>query len=398
MKLTFAFDQLIEDHPIPNLVKNIHSIQDLKHRDLDNQWPRIVSPRVLMYLDQANILYDVQDSVTAPAGSFYLVNFGWFDFSIDYFELMPASTKHRIKNQELRLVFIYHEGDNPSRIRSRLDQISRDHGIDQKLFLLISANTAAEWEPGCLYFDDHERFFCYNNRHQSINSRWCCDKKTYDFTLLNRRNKWWRAAVTADLHRHGILSNSLWSYDTSTSVEDSLDETPLSVFEIPGLYDYIQSWSSLGPYRCDETARDQQHRFGHINTDLYLRSWFHLVVESQYDVDQSGGTFITEKTYKCIKYGQPFVIIGPAGTLKKLRSHGYRVFDTVLDNSHDDIQDNNQRWAATKKLIVDMKQRGLSDLWRDCQDDVAHNMKIFHDRLLPSLNNFVREMHEYFSQ
>jgi hypothetical protein len=398
MELIFAFDRFVGNDPVPNLIREAISVNELKSRNFDLQWPRIVLPRILLYLTQANIKYECCDSKMAPAGSFYPVNFGWFDFDLDYFELLPDSTKQRVRNQELKIIFFYHEGDNPSRIRKQLNLLSENHRINKDYFLLVSANTAAQHTPGCMYFDDHERFFSYANRHQSIDNRWSCDKKNYDFTLLNRRNKWWRASITADLHRHNILSDSLWSYDTDCDIEDLPDDNPISIFEIPGLHEYIETWIRLGPYKCDSMGRDQQHKFGQINSDLYLRSWFHLIVESQYDCDQSGGAFITEKTYKCIKYGQPFVMIGPAGTLKQLRSHGYRVFDDVIDNSYDEITDNTQRWLMIRKLVTDMKHKGLQELWKDCQSDISHNMQLFHHRLTPSLNSLIKEINGYFSK
>jgi hypothetical protein len=41
-----------------------------------------------------------------------------------------------------------------------------------------------------------------------------------------------------------------------------------------------------------------------------------LCLETHFDADQSGGAFLTEKTFKPIKHGQMFFVAGPAGSLQ----------------------------------------------------------------------------------
>ena len=49
--------------------------------------------------------------------------------------------------------------------------------------------------------------------------------------------------------------------------------------------------------------------------------------------------FITEKTYKPIYTGHPFIIWGNPGTLTYLRSIGYKTFPTLFDESYDNELD-----------------------------------------------------------
>jgi hypothetical protein len=48
------------------------------------------------------------------------------------------------------------------------------------------------------------------------------------------------------------------------------------------------------------------------------------VFETHFDADQSGGAFLTEKTFKPIKHGQLFFIAGLLAVYKVLRDQGYR--------------------------------------------------------------------------
>jgi hypothetical protein len=116
------------------------------------------------------------------------------------------------------------------------------------------------------------------------------------------------------------------------------------------------------------------------------------VLETHFDADQSGGAFITEKTWKPIKFGQPFVVIGPAGTLAALRTAGYSVFDDVLDNTYDTIENNTERYIAVRNLLLSMQQHGVADLFKKCQTGIKHNQQNFKDRAVTPLNTLIGKL------
>jgi hypothetical protein len=147
-----------------------------------------------------------------------------------------------------------------------------------------------------------------------------------------------------------------------------------------------------GPYYCDGPDSDAHNDHRIINTDLYLNSYCHIVMETLFDVDQSGGAFITEKTYKCIKFGQPFVIVGAVGSLAALRSAGYRTFDSVIDNSYDTIVDNTQRCLAIKETLQQIKQQDLHQWHLKCMPDLIHNQQLFIQRSRPSLAGLIKRL------
>ncbi len=384
MQITLVYDRVIDDRiGYPNLARHQARPFTPAWRQFDQHWPWVVPLRLTMYFDQCGI--DYQCHTSDSGNGWYPISFSWFDFEIDYFGLIPPGTQQRIKQGHIRVLFYYHEGDNPSRIQHRLEHLSQVHGFDKSCFVFISANTAADW-----YFSDHECFFRYVNRNQTTD--YDGSTRTKDFTLLNRQHKWWRASVVADLARSGILDNSTWSYDTAAPAIDDPQDNPISIYTIDGLPQTVSTFLSRGPYKCDTLSRDQQNDHHWVNVDLYKQSHFHIVIETHYDADQSDGTFLTEKTWKCIKYGQPFVIVGPAGTLQHLREQGFRVFDQVLDNSYDLVQDPTQRWLATKKLIQWIKQQDIQRLWQSCQDDVAWNQHFFDTHAYRVVNTLAERL------
>jgi hypothetical protein len=116
------------------------------------------------------------------------------------------------------------------------------------------------------------------------------------------------------------------------------------------------------------------------------------VVETLFDADQSGGAFLTEKTYKAIKFGQPFVIIGTAHSLRTLREQGYKTFDHSIDNHYDEITDNTQRWMAIRNTILKIQSQNMHEWFLKCLPDIKHNQQVFANTQGLLLNNIQREL------
>lgn len=356
----------------PNLAK-----PNLGPDDFDTEWPRAIAFRLTMYLQRAKIPFTSGLVETAPVGSWYPVGLGWHDFDCDYFSLMQPITIKRLKRKEIRVLFYYHEGDNPERIQNHMDGVCRRHGLPVDCYLFISANSAATKLERVHYFPDHDHFLRYINRRQGFTPATDLPRQ-YNFTALNRIHKWWRASCMSDLQYHNILDQSLWSYNTDCTIDDKIEDNPICVDS--QWCSKMSKFLDSGPYFCDgpnETAHND-HRL--INSSLYTNSYCHIVLETLFDVDQSGGAFITEKTYKCIKFGQPFVIAGGPGSLQALRDSGYRTFDHAIDNGYDTIEDNTQRWFAIRNALEKIKQQDLHSWYLKCLPDLEYNQTVFNQR------------------
>jgi hypothetical protein len=370
----------------PNLAK-----PNLDQDQFDHTYPRTLPLRLLMYLEQRSINFSVHTVTDAPLGAWYPVAWGWHDFECDYFSLMSDLVKKRLRDQEIRVLFYYHEGDHPGRIQQRLDQLCQLHDVPVACYLFVSANSACKNWPRCRYFNDHEYFFSYINRFQKapIPNQ---DIRPYEFTALNRVHKWWRASVMADLYHSDLLDKSLWSYNTECTIDDQELNNPIELDSVLGWRHCVSDFIKGGPYICDHGDRRAHNDHRRVNIDLYRDSYCHLVIETLFDVDGSGGAFLTEKTFKCIKFGQPFVMIGPVGSLGVLRQQGYRVFDHAMDNSYDLIGNNTERWMAVKKTIQEISKQDMYQWFLSCRDDVLHNQRIFAGMTHQSLQHLAADL------
>ena len=107
---------------------------------------------------------------------------------------------------------------------------------------------------------------------------------------------------------------------------------------------------------------------------FYNETYFSIITETSYDQDSL--FFPTEKVFKPIMHKHPFVIIGTPHYLKKLRELGYRTFDGIIDESYDDIVDDNKRMQALineVKRLCNLSDSELLDFRNKALEIVEHN-------------------------
>jgi len=379
--INFCFDSLGQyEIGYPNLAE-----PNLGPEDFDTTWPFTIPNRLQMYLETERIPFGVWTIDAAPKYSWYIVSLGWHNFDCDYFSLLSDTVRDRLRKHEIKILFYYHEGDNPARIKTRFDQCCSTNHLPTDCYVFMCANSTADQVNGFRYFCDHESFFKYINRHQPFVA--ITDQpRDRVFTALSRSHKWWRATVMSQLLQAGLLDNSYWSYNTNCDIGDLPEDNPIPLSDQER--DLMHKFIEQGPYYCDSDNADAHNDHRYISEHLYTNSYCHLVLETLFDADQSGGAFVTEKTYKCIKFGQPFVIVGTAGSLAALRAAGYRTFDDTIDNSYDAIQDNELRWQAVKNTIAKISQENHHEWYTRCLPDLLHNQQVF-SRQLPTLTGLV---------
>jgi hypothetical protein len=69
-------------------------------------------------------------------------------------------------------------------------------------------------------------------------------------------------------------------------------------------------------------------------------------VFSESTADSSYDVFITEKTWKPLLFGKPFIGFGAKGYYRQLEKIGFRLYRNIFDYSHDSISDTNDRLDA----------------------------------------------------
>jgi hypothetical protein len=392
MSLNLIADQIVKGKIYPALARHQALPYTQAWREFGQHWPNTIPLRLQEYCDHHGVELKITDIDSEwPSDAFYPVGLGFFDFGIDYFELMPERIQARLFSGDVRVLFYYHEGDNPWHIKTRLDELCTKHNLRNDCYRFVSANTAARDLPNFVYFTDFELWYYQRNQASpalKIHTR----PRERDFTVLNRLHKSWRAMAMTDLKSLDLLDNSYWSYCESGQFADA--ECPIEIDAIAGLRTATEEFLRSAPYISDELDHDQRNDHSTLVPKYHVNSYCNIVMETHFDADQSGGTFLTEKTFKPIKHGQMFFIAGPAGSLQVLRDLGYRVFDSVLDNSYDLETDHTQRWMALTRAIY-FAQTELPRLFEQARSDIEHNQQLFQASKVGRLNTLIKEINEH---
>lgn len=195
------------------------------------------------------------------------------------------------------------------------------------------------WSKICvLGIDIFEIMHLARHHQQSKDNYFSClseylkKKNKKSFLNLNSRLRPNKQALIFYLKKYSYYNNALVS-NLWDQTDQLIDEETFN-----RSYNFDQSnykhFRKIVPIRREIDADCNNNQSS--PTELYTQTNFSLVSETY---TGSCVRFITEKTYKPILMGHPFLIHGTTGTLKYLKSRGYETFPELFDESYDDLID-----------------------------------------------------------
>ena len=95
-----------------------------------------------------------------------------------------------------------------------------------------------------------------------------------------------------------------------------------------------------------------------------------------------GCIFFSEKIWKPISIGHPFIIMGSPFSLEKLKDMGYMTYESLWDESYDKIASEANRVIAITKLLKSITQKSddeLNELKLKSIPIAKHNRKVFRE-------------------
>jgi hypothetical protein len=105
----------------------------------------------------------------------------------------------------------------------------------------------------------------------------------------------------------------------------------------------------------------------------YNDYFMEIIVET----DTLTTNWITEKTVKNLYIGKPFIVMGGAGILAKIRSFGFQTFSPWIDESYDTITNNYQRLEAIKREIDRISTIDTAHMHQELIPILEHNRRIY---------------------
>jgi hypothetical protein len=206
--------------------------------------------------------------------------------------------------------------------------------------------------------------------------------KPYDFLFLNGRTRAHRKYLIESLRDHRLLERSLWTcLDTSAvpahvNIYGSLCDRSSEIQLLPSKYEVPHYQSGLKTQYQYRFVKDEL--FGgewgeiYLQADAYIDTYFSVVSETVFDYPYS---LRSEKIYKPIAIGHPFVAAANRGYYRDLRSAGFRTFDHLIDENFDLIDNNQDRLDRITAVIADLCRQDLDAFIVAAQETCVYNQQ-----------------------
>jgi hypothetical protein len=113
-----------------------------------------------------------------------------------------------------------------------------------------------------------------------------------------------------------------------------------------------------------------------VPIQLYNQTAYSIIAETHADNRYS---FFTEKIFKPMLAQRLFIVFSGWKYLENLRSLGFRTFDNVIDESYDQIYNDDERWAAAFEQVKRLCNMNQLEVLEKISEQVQHNYNLVMD-------------------
>ena len=193
-----------------------------------------------------------------------------------------------------------------------------------------------------------------------------CTDRPYMFLFLNGRCRRHRQQLLYKLQP--LLGNALW-----TNLD--LGNGPLKLLPEHYEVDRFNKNISIKNVSFVKTLLfGEENGWGdvYIRAEPYNDTYFSVVTETVFDYPYS---FRTEKIWKPIVVGHPWIAVANRGFYRDMHNLGFRSFGHLIDESFDLIDNNQDRLARIAEVIEDLCQQDLAKFLEQCYNTCKYNQE-----------------------
>lgn len=297
---------------------------------------------------------------------------------------------------------------------------------EQKVLLVTGGLFHDANIPALLYEHFLVQIHNYKENHAAINQYQAngLPNRPYKFLFLNGRVRTHRKYLLERFRKNGLLDQSIWTnldsristgfryvewyeHEDPTQLQHTPDsdfvKSPFPIRVLPPEYEvdrYRARSESTAP-ESNEDMHIKRHLFDrewgeiYLEARPYLDTYFSLVTETTFDYPCS---FRTEKIWKPVAMGHPWIAVGNAGYYRDMHNLGFKTFGHLIDETFDSIDIPQDRCARIAQVVEDLCQQDLRSFLTSASDVCKHNqerIKELHLQLpqqfLPRFVQFVTE-------
>ena len=292
---------------------------------------------------------------------------------------------------------------------------------EKKILLIGGGEMSPDWHylcyeyflPKILDFDENVETA---SRSDEIFTR---KNKPYKFLFLNGRMRNHRKYLLERFRLSGLLDQCLWtSLDTSLGLVRkpsqgrwfqydlhlTLEHKGENLMERPNGVHYLPAQYEAAPHRAQIGIQPTEHQPGTkwqlfnqtwgdaiIDGEAYRDTYFSLVTETVFNYPYS---FRTEKIWKPIAVGHPFIAVANCGFYKDLHRMGFKTLGHVIDETFDSIDNNQDRIERIHDVVADLCQQDLDSFLAECYNVCKYNQEHYAEYR----HRVPRELPEQFRQ
>lgn len=329
--------------------------------------------------DYAVLLYDCHDLVIRKT-----------DFADFIFESQWKEVK---QNKTIKiLIFFPDEYFNIIDIK-RFATVIKEKGIseDQVFFLTMDENFKKFAIQEFKKLNLEINIESYNGLLKNVKEPDGLRIPTKKFSVLSRNYSVWRLNFYIKLLKGNLLNSFIYTFNNVHPYGDSPRVIPKKeVFEdlvslnVEPTLD-VARWIERLPFAVGNVA----DKHNDLTYTVIQKSNINVVIESHFDPfwtfygeeeiykpEEFSPAFPTEKTYKAIMCKRPFIIVSTPFFLKELKQLGYKTYSPFINESYDNIVDNNKRMDAIILEITRIKNLSPAEFEifvKSCKDIAEYN-------------------------
>ena len=203
---------------------------------------------------------------------------------------------------------------------------------------------------------------------------------------------------------NNIKKSTIKTHDFSLFVKNGKPHKKMAVLNvIENKYNCLITYAFNRDFESNHIQTLQTCEFdSHLHTSNYFKSKIDILIESEYssyisynpngDYNPMDNNFdkmlhLSEKIWRVVAWGIPFVVVGQKHMLKHLREIGFKTFDTLIDESYDNMDDDVRMFESIKQSKELLKFYDTPEL----NSILEYNKNLYLD------NTFKKQkLHEFF--
>lgn len=228
--------------------------------------------------------------------------------------------------------------------------------------------------------------------------------KPYTFLFLNGRLRTHRKWMLARLRQLGLLENSLytnlhnrgararhWRLLNDAGVDILPEPEPIKL--LPAHYEVDRYTNQVNTDTNERNVKNHLFEYNgvpewgeaYIKSEPYIDTYFSLVSETVFDYPY---TFRTEKLWKPIIAGHPFIVMSNPGYYRDLHNIGFQTFPDLIDESFDQIDDHLARAEAIAQSVKQLCSSNLEEFLNSAKSICEYNQQRFNEYMADILKQF----------